>query len=180
MIKRQAVKKIFLAIGSVLETGETIFSRDSLLSKLRKLDYLEFGNQYYLNKSIKRMEARNLMEARNRKGKVFYCLTSDGVAKLNSYKFRELKINKKGWDGFWRVVTFDIPENKRIGRNIIRQKFNEWGFYPLQKSVFVFPYDCKKEIRWLADFFDISESIDIFLTRSIEGRTEELKDFFEM
>lgn len=41
------------------------------------------------------------------------------------------------WDGKWRVVVFDIPEQKRIIRNLFRRNLKKWGFKHLQKSVWI-------------------------------------------
>lgn len=44
---------------------------------------------------------------------------------------------KKEWDGKWRIVVFDIPEQKRLIRNLFRRNLKKWGFKSLQKSVWV-------------------------------------------
>lgn len=41
------------------------------------------------------------------------------------------------WDGKWRIVVFDIPEQKRLIRNLFRRNLKKWGFKPLQKSVWI-------------------------------------------
>ncbi len=70
----------------------------------------------------------------------------------------ELKIKKtKKWDGKWRIIIFDIAQLKNLYRNIFRGKLKELGFYPLQKSVWVCPYNCKDEIDLLRVFFELNE-----------------------
>lgn len=41
------------------------------------------------------------------------------------------------WDGKWRIVVFDIPESKRLIRNLFRRNLKKWGFKHLQKSVWI-------------------------------------------
>ena len=41
------------------------------------------------------------------------------------------------WDGRWRIVIFDIPEEKRVIRNLFRRNLKKWGFKHLQKSVWI-------------------------------------------
>lgn len=41
------------------------------------------------------------------------------------------------WDGKWRIVIFDIPEERRIIRNLFRRNLKKWGFKQLQKSVWI-------------------------------------------
>src|SRR3990167_2124094 len=47
------------------------------------------------------------------------------------------QFEEKHWDGKWRVVIFDIPEEKRIIRNLFRRNLKKWGFKHLQKSVWI-------------------------------------------
>lgn len=44
---------------------------------------------------------------------------------------------EKEWDGKWRIVIFDIPEQKRLIRDLFRRNLKKWGFKPLQKSVWI-------------------------------------------
>lgn len=81
-------------------------------------------------------------------------LTPRGRKQALKYFLDDLKIKKQQkWDKKWRMVIFDIPERKRVARDILRNKLIELGFYKLQNSVFVFPYPCKTEIDQIIDFY---------------------------
>lgn len=43
------------------------------------------------------------------------------------------------WDGVWRMVLFDVPEQQRAARNRVRRYFKSRGFGYLQKSVWISP-----------------------------------------
>jgi len=49
--------------------------------------------------------------------------------------------------------------------------------YQLQKSVFVFPYECKKEIESVAGFFGIDEHV-FYLESKIHDIELDLKNLF--
>ena len=68
------------------------------------------------------------------KGKIRAKLTSKGKAKIKE-KFPILFKLKKRWDEFFRVVIYDISEERRIVRDNFRRKLKELGFGFLQKSV---------------------------------------------
>ena len=57
------------------------------------------------------------------------------------------------------MVIFDIPEQHKRARESLRLKLKNLNFYQLQKSVFVFPYHCKNEIEFIAEFFRIKKFI---------------------
>ena len=51
------------------------------------------------------------------------------------------------WDCKWRIVLWDIPEKRRLARDILRSKLKQLGFIGWQKSVWATKKDCAKELR---------------------------------
>ncbi len=72
--------------------------------------------------------------------KRYYALTSKAKRALAIYQLKT-NIIKKKWDGKWYLLIFDIPERKRYYRDRLRRDLLMLGFYQLQKSVWLFPYD---------------------------------------
>jgi len=117
--------------------------------------YYEWHNINFeeLQKELKKLyRSQNIAKKYNPDGSFSIFLTEKGKIKAVHCKFPELLKNKQ-WDEKWRIVIFDVPEKIRKGRNALRSKLKELGFYELQKSVFVFPYECQKEIRFIIKFF---------------------------
>ena len=97
-------------------------------------------------------------------------ITGRGKEKLLRYNLDDLEIKKpKRWDGVWRVVTFDIPEDIRSARDALRDKLKDLGFYQLHKSVFVFPYPCLSEIQFIEEIFKIGPYINFIEAKTIES-----------
>jgi len=83
-------------------------------------------------------------------------LTEKGKMEALEYYFlRKLEIKDKKWDGKWRMLIFDVPEQLRNGRNALRWKIKKLGFCELQKSVFIIPYECKREIDFVVEYFQL-------------------------
>ena len=117
-------------------------------------------NQENLKKEIRNLYRSKLIEVKeNVDGGLTYILTDKGKVKALTYRFQEMKIKKNQWDNKWRVVIFDIPEKLKTSRNALREKLKELGFYELQKSVFVFPYECKDEIDFIVEFFNLRKYV---------------------
>ncbi|RLC35214.1 MAG: CRISPR-associated endonuclease Cas2 [Candidatus Nealsonbacteria bacterium] len=112
-----------------------------------------------------REEIRNLYRSHlvtikeNADGSFTYLLTDKGKLKALTYHFQNIKIERNNWDGRWRIVVFDIPEKLKQARNAFRDKLKELGFYELQKSVFVFPYECQNEIEFVIEFFNLRKFV---------------------
>lgn len=75
-------------------------------------------------------------------------LTEQGKKIIKEMQYEDMKIEKPNkWDKKWRIIIFDIPEGqRRIARDALRNKLKKLGFYLIQKSVWVYPYPCEKEI----------------------------------
>jgi len=75
----------------------------------------------------------------------------------------------KHWDHLWRMVIFDIPEHKRIARDVLRDKLHELGFYQLQRSALILPYPCKEEIDFLVELFEVRSYVYYMELHSISN-----------
>jgi len=139
--------------------------------KINKEDLHKEVRSLYRSKLVKRIS--------NPDGTCTFVLTDKGKLRALTYNFEEMKIDKKSWDGKWRFLIFDIPEKFKRGRDALRQKIKKLGFYELQKSVFVLPYECTDEIKFIVEFFGISEYVRYGLIDSIDNDIY-LKKFFEL
>ena len=107
-------------------------------------------------------------------------ITENGRKEVLKYKIEEIKIKEqKRWDGMWRVIMFDIPEKKKTARDGLTLKLIKMGCAPIQKSVFVTPYECKKEIKFIGEYFGVSKHIIFLETRKINNE-DLLRDEFEL
>lgn len=84
-----------------------------------------------LSQALKRLREGGLIERIKLKNDILIKLTDEGKALISDQS------EEKDWDGKWRVVIFDIPEEKRIIRNLFRRNLKKWGFKYLQKSVWI-------------------------------------------
>ena len=75
---------------------------------------------------------------------VNYRITGAGRRKLIEL-YPTLKVADQKWDGFWRIVIFDIPERKRRARDGLRNQLKKMGFGKLQSSTYISPYDHGKQ-----------------------------------
>ena len=84
------------------------------------------------------------------------------------------------WDGKWRMVIFDIENKYSSLRDALRRKLIQIGMYPLQESVFVYPYPCTEEVLMWVDLFGVNDGVEIIEENFIKNRTVELKRIFNL
>lgn len=134
-----------------------------------------------ISNSFNYLKKRRLIEIQRNGSDIKIFLTKEGEKLAKKYQIDSLKIeNPKKWDKKWRVVIFDIAQIKRTIRDIFRRKLKELGFYCLQRSVWVYPYPCEKEIKILRDFLGVeNRSIKLIIAESVED-DKFLKEFFKL
>jgi DNA-binding transcriptional regulator PaaX len=125
---------------------------------IRGIKRLEKYKKRNVIDTFKRLKNRGCLKVKIVKNQIYISLTSEGKKLANWMQIDNLKIKKpKKWDGKWRLVIFDISQLKKFYREALRGKLKELAFYPLQKSVWIYPFDCRDEIELLRDFFGLSE-----------------------
>ena len=117
------------------------------------------------------LRRKGLVELRQEGHDVALKLTKEGKKRAGKYQIDDLAIEKpKKWDGKWRIIIFDIPATSNTIRDIFRRKLKEFGFYRLQKSIWVFPFECREEIQLLRDFLEVGQKQIIYIeAMDIEG-----------
>lgn len=104
------------------------------------------------------LKRQGFIEIQRQGPQIYIKLTEEGKKKAGMFQISSLKIKKpEKWDKKWRLVIFDIAQIKKIYREALRGKLKELGFYCLQKSTWLHPFDCEAEIELLRDFFGLSE-----------------------
>ncbi|MFH1462114.1 MAG: CRISPR-associated endonuclease Cas2 [bacterium] len=123
-----------------------------------------------LEKEIRFLYSSKLVTLKeNPDGTLNMVLSKKGKLKTLNYHFAEMKIQPQSWDKKWRVVIFDIPEKLRKGRDALRDKLKNLGFYELQKSVFVFPFECENEVDFLIEVFNLRKFVRYGILEKIDN-----------
>lgn len=111
-----------------------------------------------ISDAFSRLKKEGCLKVEKRNHQIYISLTEKGKRKAGWLQIDSLKINKpKKWDKKWRIVMFDISQLKKFYRDTFRGKLKELGFYPLQKSVWIHPFDCRDEVGLLKEFFGLSD-----------------------
>ena len=129
--------------------------------------------------AFKRLQKQGCLNIKIVKNQIYIHLTEEGKKLAGWTQIDALKIARpKKWDGKWRLVIFDIAQLKKFYREAFRGKLKELGFYPLQKSVWIYPFDCRDEFELLRDFFGLSEKeVRLIVTEDI-GKDNWLREIF--
>lgn len=134
--------------------------------------------RYQIRKTFEQLRRKRLIEMIEINGEIKMVLNENGKKRVVKYELEDMTIPKpKNWDGKWRLLIFDIPEKFHRERRALRIKLDELGFYPLQKSVWLYPYKCRDEIDFIVEFFKISPYIRIVEATGFDGDDFLKKEF---
>ena len=134
-----------------------------------------------IHEAIKRLNQKRLVELMEKNGKLYVKITTNGKQLVRNFDYDDLELPQfKTWDKKWRLVIFDIPDKKRKERQVFSKKLKDLGFYPLQESVFVYPYDCRDEIDFICEFLSINRCVNYCLVETLDKKEGDLREIFNL
>lgn len=151
--------------GAIVAPGTITFTEKPVMKYLDKLDQRDKERE--LRRVIRYMQRRGYLIGDYEHG---LKVTKAGKRRLETTSFDKLAIQKPAkWDKKWRLVIFDIPENKRQGRISLTDKLKRLGFQALQQSVWVHPFPCRNEIIAVCIEFGLTKYITYIETDHIDN-----------
>lgn len=124
---------------------------------------------------------KGFIEVHHSNNQIYISLTKEGRRKAGLFQIDSLKVQRPPkWDGKWRVLIFDISQEKKFYREALRGKLKELGFAPYQKSVWIHAFDCRTEMELLRDFFGLSSNeMCLIIAEKVEN-DQELRKIFRV
>jgi len=180
-MRERGLKTNSTAYQILLEISKILGAGSFLCRKMAKTTGIRFlGDRPYLSKHIYDLKRRGYIREIKKNTRKEIELTSKGNLEIIKYKIR-LKTEKVKWDGKWRAISWDVPEIARRDRDYLRGKLRWLGFKELQKSIWIFPYKVKDEVKELINLYkkDLSGDVRFFLIEEIEEDTD-LKEYFNL
>jgi CRISPR-associated endonuclease Cas2 len=183
MKKGELVKKVVLAasagvaIGAVMVVPPLAITFQAIMEAIEKREG-EKPNRKQARKVLYNLKKRKLVSLKEVDGELWVTFNEEGKKLFLKYRLDELKISKpRKWDKKWRIVIFDIPEKKKVAREVLRDKLNQLGFFQLQKSVFVYPFECQREIELISRFYGIEPYV-YFIRADYIDNEEKIREKF--
>jgi len=164
----------FISMGGLMIAGATVPGLIKAIGAFRRIQY---GKRKHM--AVKKIEnsfsylkkEQYIKVTKEHNGQVQVKLTNKGKKRLVEYSLSSLEIRKpEKWDGKWRVLMFDIPAHSKAydyARDALRNKIKALGFHQIQKSVWVYPYECEDELLFIAEMFKVQNYVEIMTVEKI-------------
>lgn len=175
------ILRVLLVGGATLLVLSSPYAASQLLRNLGK----EFGSRatkenfsnafYYLKR-------KGFLNIESHHGQTHMDLTEKGKEVARNYAVLQtgpIKCTDR-WDRRWFIVLFDISTERRLARDALRFMLKRLGFVHMQKSAWLIPFECEKEVTDLTKFFGLSdEELRLVVSNDI-GDDTRFRRFFNV
>lgn len=130
--------------------------------------YRKMKNRQAFYKLVYYLKKNNFIKVKNLQGRNAVLLTKKGTDKAlkASFKIDKSKLRKRK-DGKWIMVIFDIPQNRKRDRALLRSVLKNLGYKLFQQSVWINPYDVSEKTERSLQFYCLDKYVRIFLINEI-------------
>ncbi|MCK5084078.1 MAG: hypothetical protein KAQ64_00290 [Candidatus Pacebacteria bacterium] len=174
-MKLPITEKFLLDVCSYAEKLDNTFTVFSY-RKMKEYCYpslYELKNQYRKKQTkqqftqlVYHLKKNGYIKIKNLEQNEGILLTKKGAEKVLKARLK-IKDNKKRPDKKWQMIIFDIPEEKRYLRNLLREKLILLKYKMLQQSIWICPYDVQKETEFILRKHSIDSYVKLFLIEEI-------------
>jgi len=96
------------------------------------------------------------------------------------YRLKHITLaTPRRWDKKYRIIIFDIKETRRGARDTLRIWLTQLGFIQLQRSVWVYPYECQEVVTLLKAHIHIGKDV-LYLTADFIENDRWLRKAFDL
>ncbi len=126
--------------------------------------------KYLFAPAFQKLVAKGHLEFIMKNGKKHVQLTEEGKHELARMVARspDARVHRR-WDKRWRMVIYDIPEERKGLRIQLQRILSDFGFAKLQHSVWVYPYDCEALVILLKSDFKLGREVLYVVVEKIEN-----------
>jgi len=157
----------FVTVALVLPNTAQVFGKP-VGKLLNKLD--DRAKKREVQRVLRYMKQRGLISFKSYDYENGIVLTNKGKKSLEQKSFDSLSIKRPvSWDKKWRLVFFDIPEDKRTKRNALTLRLRMLGYQQLQRSIWIHPFSSRLEIEKVTDTLDVRRFVTYVEISQIDG-----------
>lgn len=134
--------------------------------------------EYAISRSIKNLALDGLIECFQSDYQPYFRLSEEGKKRFNSNALDDdTTLVSNSWDGFWRIIILDLPEERKNEREALRYLLKKAGFVCLKNSVWISMYPYENLFTNIKKDLNLTTEIMIIVTNKLDETTE--KEFLK-
>ena len=179
--KSEIVKDVlswFVTGGAIIIAANSPYFLSNVIKRYEKLKRYPKSR---VSDTFYRLRRQGMIKIQTVNRQIYISLTPEGRKQAGIFQIDKLKIARpKRWDKIWRLLMFDVPQERKFSREALRGKLKELGFHQLQKSVWAYPFKCRAEMELLQDFFGLSNNEMRLIIAENIGDDSKLRQDFDL
>jgi len=130
---------------------------------------------YAITRALKNLEEEGCAEIHQSDRQNYAKITAHGKTRLNSMTLAgEDALVPQTWDGFWRIILLDLPENRKSERQSLRYLLKKAGFVCLKNSAWISPYPFEHLFTNIKKDLGLSTEMIIIVTQFLDEETKKV------
>jgi DNA-binding transcriptional regulator PaaX len=144
----------------------------SVVELSKKINPKGLKTNYALTRSLKGLRESGLIEKISSSQNDYIRLTSKGKNKLNCLKLEgEEALVPRTWDGFWRIIILDIPEERKNEREALRYLLKKANFTCVKNTVWISPLPYENLFTNIKKDLGLGTELMIIITDKLDSET---------
>ena len=129
-------------------------------------------SRYALSRSLKGLVEGGLAEIHSSDNQRYIKLTKAGKNKVNSLKLLgDEALVPNTWDGFWRIVILDLPEDRKSERESLRYLLKKANFVCIKNTVWISPHPYEHLFANIKKDLGLTTEMIILVTDKLDDAT---------
>lgn len=127
---------------------------------------------YAIARSIKNLVDSGCAEMINSDNQSYIKLTQKGKNKLNNIRLlADDALVSTNWDGFWRIVILDLPEERKSEREALRYLLKKANFICIKNTVWISPFPYEHLFTNIKKDLNLTTEIMIIVSDKLDPET---------
>jgi DNA-binding transcriptional regulator PaaX len=145
------------------------------LTKQVKVEECSQKPEYAITRSLKGLKEAGLIEQITSPQNEYARLTKEGKKKVNILKLdSDTTLVNTSWDGFWRIILLDLPENRKSERESLRYLLKKAGFVCLKNSAWISPFPFEHLFTNIKKDLGLTTEMMIIVTEHIDEESKKV------
>lgn len=130
---------------------------------------------YAFTRSIKNLTEGGYIEMLESDNQSYMKITSKGKIKLDSILVEgQDALVPQIWDGLWRIILLDLPENRKSERDSLRYLLKKAGFVCLKNSAWISPFPYEHLFKNIKKDLNLTTEMMIIVTEWIDEESKKV------
>ncbi len=130
---------------------------------------------YALARALKNLVEGGCAEIIKSERQNYAKITAHGKTKLNAMTLdNEDALVPQTWDGFWRIILLDLPEDRKSERESLRYLLKKAGFVCLKNSAWISPFPFEHLFTNIKKDLGLTTEMMILVTEHIDEESKKV------